>query len=296
MIGYIVGEKELRQKELMKMMSVTESDIGWAWFMSFFLFNIITATLTAMVSNRLYENSDNFLMWLFWLFTFIAIIVFIMALSSFSSKTTRAIIIGLLIFFVGYFLAVAIDYKTMNGGIIGLISLHPIAAFSYGLQEIGRLEDAGVGITSDSIDISETESGYNFRTTINTLVADCIFWGAVSWYLNRVVRPDYGQALPPWFPFSLSYWCPGRAGKVASKETWNADEVVMSGPNEPVGEALMRQSAEGKNIEIRNLCKVFNKKIAVDDLSLTMYSGQITALLGHNGRHLRSLFMSITAW
>ena len=41
----IVQEKELRQKELMKMMSVTESDLGWSWFLTFFLFHIITATI-----------------------------------------------------------------------------------------------------------------------------------------------------------------------------------------------------------------------------------------------------------
>lgn len=40
-------------------------------------------------------------------------------------------------------------------------------------------------------------------------------------------------------------------------------------------------------MEINNLVKYFNtntgRKYAVDGLSLTMYQGQITALLGHNG-------------
>ena len=34
---------------------------------------------------------------------------------------------------------------------------------------------------------------------------------------------------------------------------------------------------------IECLSKSFNDKVAVDNLSLTMYEGQITALLGHNG-------------
>lgn len=36
-------------------------------------------------------------------------------------------------------------------------------------------------------------------------------------------------------------------------------------------------------VEIRNLRKVFGKKVAVENTSLKMYDGQITALLGHNG-------------
>lgn len=36
-------------------------------------------------------------------------------------------------------------------------------------------------------------------------------------------------------------------------------------------------------IEIRNLHKAFGKKVAVEDTTLRMFEGQITALLGHNG-------------
>jgi ABC-type glutathione transport system ATPase component len=56
---------------------------------------------------------------------------------------------------------------------------------------------------------------------------------------------------------------------------------------EPVSATLAQQIKDGKCVIIRNLCKSFNTntgiKHAVDDLNLTMYSGQITALLGHNG-------------
>lgn len=45
-IRSIVLEKELRQKELMKMMSVTELDIGWSWFTSFYAFFAPCGVLT----------------------------------------------------------------------------------------------------------------------------------------------------------------------------------------------------------------------------------------------------------
>jgi ABC-type multidrug transport system ATPase subunit len=51
---------------------------------------------------------------------------------------------------------------------------------------------------------------------------------------------------------------------------------------------LSQQVQAGTCVDIQDLYKEFDtpqghKKVAVDGLNLTMYSGQITALLGHNG-------------
>lgn len=93
MISFIVKEKELRQKELMKMMSVTESDIGGAWFVSYLIMYLAIATCCAVVSTELYVNSMGFVLWLFWVLTFVALIVFCMFIAALSSKTTRVRIV-----------------------------------------------------------------------------------------------------------------------------------------------------------------------------------------------------------
>lgn len=172
------------------------------------------------------------------------------------------------------------DYTDGDSFLIFLISLHPVAAFSYGLQEIGNLEDRGVGVTESTFDTSDHVSGYTFQNTINNLFLSSLFWGILSTYLVRVLKPDYGQALPFYFPFSPSYWCPSHSDieKIESDAEYDAEIPV-----EPVSDNLKRQAAEGKSIEIRNLQKNFGDKVAVNDFSLSMYSGQITALLGHNG-------------
>jgi hypothetical protein len=275
MIGYVVSEKELRQKELMKMMSVTESDIGWSWFVSFYGFYFVVASITAGVSTMLYEHSDGFLLWIFWVLTFLASVVFVLFLATITSKSVRAVLIGLLLFLVGVFLTLSVNFQTGKRSLIALISLHPIAAFSYGLQEIGRLEDQGVGLTSNTVDYTDSPSGYTFNTCIRSLIFDCILWGIASWYLNRVIRPDYGLALPLWFPFTKQYWCPSSTHpSTATVEV--EEEIAGSAPFEPVSDALKKQGKEGKGIEIHKLRKVFGDKTAVDDLSLSMYSGQIT--------------------
>jgi ATP-binding cassette, subfamily A (ABC1), member 3 len=267
----------------MKMMSVSESDINWSWFTTFMLLHFFTATFAALMSTSLYERSSGVLLWIFWLLTLIAVVVFSMAIASLTAKTTRAVLIGLLVFLSGYILSSVYSHEDSAVGTTQAISLHPIAAFSYGLNQIGSLEGDSIGLTLDSMSYSENKSGYSFQNTLNMLIFDCIFWGVICFYFNRVIQPDYGQALPWYFPVSSAYWFPGKSsGPVSDTEV--AEKVASSGiPYEPVSDALRRQASEGKSIEIHNLCKVFGEKAAVDNLNLSMYNGQITALLGHNG-------------
>mmetsp|Transcript_43481 Transcript_43481/g.48976 ORF Transcript_43481/g.48976 Transcript_43481/m.48976 type:complete len:2055 (-) Transcript_43481:245-6409(-) len=281
MVRYIVLEKELRQKELMKMMSVKESDIGWSWFVFFFVFHIFTALGTTAVSTLLYESSAALLLFLFWEFTFVAMITFCFFLSSLFSKATRATLVSILIFFFGYFLTLIATYENSAQGSIFLVSLHPVGAFAFGIQEIGRLEDSGVGLTVNSMIETDSPSGYTFTNTLSYLLFDMLFWGVLSWYTNRVFQGDFGQSLRWYFPFTLSYWCP------SSVVTPPRDDTEMEYPPdilvEPVSTALKEQGSLGKGIEVRNLTKVFGEKTAVNELKMNLYSGQITALLGHNG-------------
>jgi len=62
-----------------------------------------------------------------------------------------------------------------------------------------------------------------------------------------------------------------------------------SSTNEPVDAELRRQEVEGRCLQVKRLRKVFKAtaggkdRVAVENLNLSMYEGQITILLGHNG-------------
>jgi ATP-binding cassette subfamily A (ABC1) protein 1 len=294
MIGYVTKEKELRQKELMKMMSVTESDIGWAWFMSFFLFYFFVSIIVGIASTKLYEQSELLLLIIFWVLTFLSLVVFTLFLATLTSKSTRGVLIGLLVFFVGVFLTLAVSFEDGDSVKIDIISLHPVSAFSYGIQQIGLLEDQGIGLTSSTLDKSDNASGYSVINSFQSLIFDSILWGIATWYLNRVIKPDYGQALPFYFPFTKVYWCPGSATAPMVSTHPEEGAIDEGAPFEPVSDALKKQGAEGRNIEIHGLRKTFGEKTAVDGLSLSMYSGQITALLGHNGAGKTTLMSMLT--
>jgi len=64
-----------------------------------------------------------------------------------------------------------------------------------------------------------------------------------------------------------------------------ADEEINSDTRnfEAVTDALKKQEKNKECLLVRGLVKNFGPKRAVDGTNLTMYSGQIFALLGHNG-------------
>ena len=289
MVGSICREKELRQKELMQMMGVTEAEIGWSWFISFVLFYVlVVASIVSVVSFQLYEHSNEMTLWGFWILTFTSLITYCMALSALVSNGTRGVVIGIMMTLMGAFLVMAYSFWKGQAGIIQLLSLHPVAAFSYGLQEVGRLEDAGIGVVESTIESTDGPSGYTFWMCIRMLQIDIALWGLLAWYLNRVITPVYGTALPFYFPFTRSYWFgPKAREETASSDSSHeaAEESTGSStiPIEAVSQSMRQLSRSGQGIEIRGLEKRFGNHVAVDKLSMSMYKGQVTALLGHNG-------------
>jgi ATP-binding cassette, subfamily A (ABC1), member 3 len=101
--------------------------------------------------------------------------------------------------------------------------------------------------------------------------------------LNRVIPPDYGQARPWYFPVQFIIRC-CRGNKNLNLEIYSGISITEKDVlNEPVSDTLRKQAIDGANIEIYNLRKSFGDKHAIDGLTLSMYRGQVTALLGHNG-------------
>ncbi len=211
-----------------------------------------------------------------------AIIVFCLFLASFFSRATIAALVGIMVCFAGYFVTLATDFQKGSLGIIILVSLHPISAILYGLQEIGRLEDAGVGVNRNTFSSSDIPSGFCFLNALRSLGFDCLLWGFFVWYLNRVICAEYDQPLPFYFPIARWYWCPGsqsNALRVEYKDIKYKEGI----PVEPVTDVIRSQMLRGEGIAIHNLQKTFGDKVAVDGLSLGMYKGEVTALLGRNG-------------
>lgn len=84
-----------------------------------------------------------------------------------------------------------------------------------------------------------------------------------------------------YFPFTRSYWCPKTVVGIDEPTPTIGDSNV---PIEDISESTKKvKSQDSSSVYIHGLSKQFGEKTAVDNLNMSMYSGQITCLLGHNG-------------
>jgi len=260
---------------------ISQATIGWSWWISFFIFFTISAILTTIASAFMYPHTGRIIMFVFWELSFVAIFMFSFFVASFFSYSFRATIAAVILCLVGYFLTLVSNYSTGNQSTILGLSIHPVTAMCYGLQILGNLEDKQVGLLRETLNFSDSASKYTFSMTLRSLFIDIFIWTGFSFYFIRVIQGDYGRKYPWYFPFTVSYWCPGRSKR--KSEVGPSVTESSSIPVEAVPMALKEQEKDGRAILIRGLTKRFGQKIAVDALNLEMYTGQVFALLGDNG-------------
>ncbi|XP_064150853.1 ATP-binding cassette sub-family A member 17-like [Loxodonta africana] len=153
-------------------------------------------------------------------------------------------------------------------------------AMALGIRFISLSEAKGVGLQWRNI--GGINGDFNFAQVLLMLLFDSFLYGLVAWYLESAF-PGANGIPKPWYFFVMpSYWqgkpIPPTHSMLQIKDSKEALKGVFI-QEEPIG--LM------KGIEIQHLYKVFhkgrNKNIAVKDLTMNLYRGQITVLLGHNG-------------
>ena len=116
----------------------------------------------------------------------------------------------------------------------------------------------------------------------------------LGYYLDQVLPKQFGVQRPWNFPciyLKNRGKAPERKKVKVSEE--NQDREKMNKGNfEDVSASTKRDSY---SLKVRDLRKVYdNGKVAVGGVSMTMYSGQIFALLGHNGAGKTTTISTLT--
>eukprot|EP00903_Cladosiphon_okamuranus_P008962 g8576.t1 len=285
-ISSLVKEKELRIKEGLKMMGLTDLAHTSSWIFHFFCIFFFTAILMVLASGGLFEYSDPALIFIYLFLFFMASTAFCFFVSSFFSRAKTASTIGTMVFFISLFPFFAVEPSDTPAGSRRAACLLPPTCLALGTVAFSEYEDSGEGVTADTA--GESEDGFTFNDVISMLFLDIIIYSALAWYAGNVIPSEWGTARKPWFFLTRNYWCGGKKAAVSDSKVLEHFESEGRDSVEPVDDDLRTQVAAGECVAIRGLTKEYKNstggsKLAVDKLDLTMYSGQITALLGHNG-------------
>uniref|UniRef100_A0A8B9K328 P-type phospholipid transporter n=1 Tax=Astyanax mexicanus TaxID=7994 RepID=A0A8B9K328_ASTMX len=265
----VVYEKEARLKETMRIMGLDNGILWFSWFISSLIPLLMSAGLLVLLlkMGNLLPYSDPGVVFLFLGSFAVVTIMQCFLISTVFARANLAAACGGIIYFtlyLPYVLCVAWqDY-------IGLPSLLSPVAFGFGCEYFALFEEQGVGIQWKNLFSSPMEKDdYSLTTSIIIMYVDAFIYGVMTWYIEAVFPGQYGIPRPWYFPFTKSYWF----GEGDQRPT-----PILKGRKEEPTHLDM-------GVYIENLVKVYRhgKKLAVDDLTLGFYEGQITSFLGHNG-------------
>ncbi|KAL0993447.1 hypothetical protein UPYG_G00108010 [Umbra pygmaea] len=289
----VVQEKERKLKEYMRMMGLSNWLHWTAWFLMFFLFlsiSIFFVTLLFCIkvspNGAVLSYSDPTLVFVFLLVFAVATINFSFMISVFFSRANVAAAAGGFIYFLSYLPYVFLwpRYDRLSHAQKVSSCLISNVAMAMGAQLLGMFEGKGTGIQwCNLFEPVTVDDDFSLAQVLGLLLLDALLYGLVAWYVEAVFPGEYGVPLPCYFFVLPSYWCSSpRMAVVKEKEEEEDAEKALKGEfieEEPAGLV--------SGVKIKRLNKEFkmgsSMRQAVKDLTVNMFEGQITVLLGHNG-------------
>ncbi|XP_035303775.1 ATP-binding cassette sub-family A member 17-like [Cricetulus griseus] len=281
-INSILLEKEKKLKEYMCMMGL-ESWLHWvAWFITFFISVLIAVSVmtilfcTKINSVAVFRNSNPSLIFIFLMCFATATIFFAFMMSTFFQRAHVGTVIGGIVFFLTYlpYLYITFSYHQRTYFQKIAFCLFSNVAMAIGVRFISLFEAKGIGIQWSNI--GSVQGDFSFSQVLLLLLLDSFLYCLIAFLVDSLFSGKFG--IPKFWYFLAKKPVPVVLPllDIGDPEKHSRREFMQDGPTDQM-----------KEIEIKHLYKVFyrgrSKRIAVKDLSMNLYQGQITVLLGHNG-------------
>uniref|UniRef100_A0A8P0PI43 ATP binding cassette subfamily A member 17 n=2 Tax=Canis lupus familiaris TaxID=9615 RepID=A0A8P0PI43_CANLF len=269
-----------------KFLLILQNEFPLLLMLSFICIELIIINSIALEKERkmkvhgvvVFRNSDPSLIFVFLLCFATATILFAFMISTFFQKAHVATAAGGIIFFFTYlpYLYLTFSYPQRTYFQKVAFCLLSNIAMALGVRLISSFEIRGTGMRWKHVGGLSGE--FNFSHVLVMLVLDSVLYGLVAWYVEAVLPGEYGIPKPWYFFVMPSHW-QGRSSSLTRS-------VLDVGDPDKASESKFIQEEPtdlAKGIEIRQLYKVGSKHVAVKGLTMNLYQGQITVLLGHNG-------------
>jgi ABC-type multidrug transport system ATPase subunit len=290
-LSQIVEDKKQKIRVGLQMIGLTNGVYWGSWALTMFFFYSIIGIGGAFILKfgKVLAFTDVSILIIFFLLFSAALTFLCIALSALFSEPQVAGIGGMVLFLVMELPGELIGSKSDTAaGLKRILCLLPPSCFSIGLAIINESEIGGEGTQwSNAHDPNFTSQGFAVSEAMLAMFVDVFLYAFLAWYLNNVVPTEFGITLPWYYPLSPSYWFgSGASGATRLKRQLSADGSAMVSDIEEVSRDMDSQIG----LSIRSLHKEFPAKaagghavVAVKDLTLDAYTGQVFALLGHNG-------------
>jgi ABC-type multidrug transport system ATPase subunit len=306
-LGLIVGEKELKLKEAMRIMGLVDVLYWVSWYLYGFVFNqlgIFFLICAGIFFQLEFFTRTEFLCYFLLFFLFgCCTIALSFAFSTLVQKARSATSLGFILFILVDIINGICVWIVFRGDAFFdtvpvipplryLFAFFPPIMFSLGITDIGTALTKGEPLKWSDID--DNQEIWPFSLILKYLFFDAILWLVVGWYLDKVLAGDYGTSHPPWFFLTPSYWFgkgifPEREGnpKLLPDDDVDVREaalLVMEGhASNPSEYALTLDHLEKTYRKLPFGLKSLKDFTAVDHVCFAVPTNQLFCLLGPNG-------------
>ncbi|XP_077979636.1 cholesterol transporter ABCA5-like [Glandiceps talaboti] len=292
----LVTEKEKKIKEGMKMMGMRDLAFWLSWSIIYvaMLFVICIACTLLAWAMRIFPSSNPFLIFLVFFLYGLSMVCAGFMLTPFFNKALVAGAVGSLTSIVVSLLYLPLVLtSSIPIAVQWIMCLLSPLAMALACNQATLLETSygNRGVQFDNMWVGD----FPFAGCLIMLAVDIVLYLLLAIYFEQVVPGAYGQRKPLLFCFMPSFW--KSKTRVSDKAERNEGTPILSShvninvngsaaDIEPVSSEL--KSRDG--IRITNLLKAFPPEkrggkpvVAVNGITLDIYEGEITCLLGHNG-------------
>ena len=311
----IVQERENRLTDMMSVFGVGVVENWISWVCTYYIMLIPTVILTVVLlkTTQVLPQSDPFVILLVLLSHNISLMTLALLTSiPFKRATLAATSVGML-YILLYFLVPIFQFLNFEAPKWTVVLSHFFTPTALGIffAETIQYELKRNGIQWSNLAKSPYETGFAIPlVSLVFIFINTIVYFLLAVYLYEVVVGVYGKRKPFYYIFLPSYWIgKEKWNKCRTKKLQNSQEdelglLTASSENndncEPQAEENGTNNQTG--VFIDQVSKdywsgIFYKKKklqALKSITLNMYEGQITVLLGHNGAGKTTLMMILS--
>ncbi|KAM3848199.1 ABC-type organic anion transporter ABCA8-like [Vipera latastei] len=274
-LALTLSREKRKLKELMKTMGLRDAAFWLSWGLLYTMYiSILSMVLTFCVKDiYFYLSSNSTLFVLLFLYGISSICLCFMLSSLLKKPRITSFVVFIFIFCLG-----ALNVPTTIGMISPslelILSIFCPFAFGAGLSKVLYFQK--YGRTFYFTDLMVEPYGY-------CLLIDSLLYMLLAFYFDKVVPDKYGVPYPPLFFLKKTYWCkPKRPYTGDAPTNEQSHGSIFSDNAEPLPPEFDGKEA----IRLNNIKKIYKMKSteteALKGLSLDIYEGQITAILGHS--------------
>lgn len=289
----LLEERSTGIQELIKMVGVSPTTLGVSHFLNVLptgLAYAIVGTVLAKVGDApMIPNSNGFLIFVMMILHFSTMMTIAYASSYLITNTQYSVTVSVFSYLAAWLPTHLMEGVHLPCAVLALTGLLPHAPMYWFWHEVSDLESYSYGLSFSKMFVSHTETSGPVFIGFVLMIAQIIIFSLLAWYLSMVKPGKYGQALPWNFLFMRQYWT---KNEVKPDIAIEEEEYMKPGSDPRYFEPAPVNLDVG--IKVVDVSKVFNKQKALDSVTLDVYKGEITVLLGHNGAGKTTLISIIT--